>query len=410
MRSGHWLRFILEYTVVGLAAAVLVVWLFPGQPQEPPTGPDPVRVTQAAAPDTDRPGNAEVTQAPQGEPARGRDGAPVTYADAVDTAAPAVVNIYTMKRTVERDLPPFLDDPFFRRFFGDRPPQRRPQTSLGSGVIVNEDGYIITNQHVIENAEEIEVLLADGRDARAKVVGGDPETDIAVLRIDLDNLPVITFGREEHARVGDVVLAIGNPFGVGQTVTQGIISATGRDQLGLSTFENFIQTDAAINPGNSGGALVDVDGRLLGINTAIFSRTGGSHGIGFAIPASIARDVMQDLIEHGRVVRGWMGVQAQSLNEALARSFELEVTEGVVITGVMRGGPAEEAGLRPGDVILEVGERDIANVQDLLRAVSAQRPGSEVTVRGYREGEPLTITLTVDERPEQIRQRRPHPR
>ncbi len=388
MRVRRWLHFVAGYGALGVLVAIAVVWL---------------------QPDLLTPAAPEIGVEESSDPRAGafRPSGPISYADAVERAAPAVVNIFTAKRVTERDLSPLFDDPIFRRFFGDPPQQReRTQTSLGSGVIISEQGYVVTNHHVIDEADEIQMMLADGREVRAEVVGMDPETDLAVLLIHADDLPVITFAPDDEARVGDVVLAIGNPFGVGQTVTQGIISATGRDQLGLSTFENFIQTDAAINPGNSGGALVDASGRLVGINTAIFSRTGGHQGIGFAIPASLAMDVMRDLIEHGRVVRGWIGVQAQTLTEALARSFGLDIPGGVVLTGIMRGGPADLAGLRPGDIIVRVGKSDIANVQELLQAVSGHEPGAAVPVHGFRDNEPLEIEVVMGQRPEQMRQPR----
>ena len=270
--------------------------------------------------------------------------APMSYAEAVQRAAPAVVNIHTTK-VVTRRIHPFFDDPAIRRFFGDSilPPQKRLETSLGSGVIVSSQGYIITNHHVIDQADEILVALHDERTTEAVVVGSDPESDLAILKISLNNIPAITIGRSDTMQVGDVVLAIGNPFGVGQAVSQGIISATGLSQLGIATFENFIQTDAAINPGNSGGALINAYGELIGINTAIFSQSGGSQGIGFAIPIDLAKNVMQQIIEHGETSRGWLGVDIQTLTPALAESFGLEDTKGIVIAGVIRGGPADHA-------------------------------------------------------------------
>jgi serine protease DegQ len=278
----------------------------------------------------------------------------VSMRAAADKAMPAVVNIFTAKE-VRVSRHPFMDDPLFRRFFGDQfEGGTRQSSSLGSGVIVGAEGYILTNHHVIEAADEIEVALADGRKAPARVVGTDPETDLAVLKADLRNLPSITFGNADSLSVGDVVLAIGNPFGVGQTVTMGIVSAKGRSHLGISTFENFIQTDAAINPGNSGGALVDASGNLVGINSAIYSRTGGSLGIGFAIPANLARQVMEQIVRSGSVTRGWIGVEVQDLTLELAESFRLKNTNGTLIAGVQRGGPAEKAGIRPGDILVAV--------------------------------------------------------
>ncbi|MFN3398446.1 MAG: trypsin-like peptidase domain-containing protein, partial [Sulfurimicrobium sp.] len=273
---------------------------------------------------------------------------------AAKKAMPSVVNVFTSKE-IPAPSQPLLDDPIFRHFFGERPyaqPQR--QSSLGSGVIVSREGYILTNHHVVEAADEIEVALADGRTASAKVIGTDPETDLAVVKIDLPNLSAITFGREKEVQVGDVVLAIGNPFGVGQTVTMGIISALGRSHLGINTYENFIQTDAAINPGNSGGALVDSNGNLIGINSAIFSRTGGSLGIGFAIPVGLAKQVMEQIIQNGGVIRGWIGVEVQDITPELAESFKLPSSSGTMIAGVLRGGPADKAGVRPGDILQAV--------------------------------------------------------
>lgn len=279
---------------------------------------------------------------------------PVSYADAVTTAAPAVVNLYTTK-VINKPNHPLFEDPQFRRFFGDNSPkQKRMESSLGSGVIMSPEGYILTNNHVTSGADQIVVALKDGRETLARVIGSDPETDLAVLKIDLKNLPAITIGRSDSIRIGDVALAIGNPFGVGQTVTMGIISATGRNQLGLNNYEDFIQTDAAINPGNSGGALVDANGNLTGINTAIFSKSGGSQGIGFAIPVKLAMEVMKSIIEHGQVIRGWLGIEVQPLTQELAESFGLSGRPGIVVAGIFRDGPAQKAGLQLGDVILSI--------------------------------------------------------
>ena len=260
-------------------------------------------------------------------------------------------------------------------------------------------GYLRTNNHVIEGADDIEVELGDGRNARAKTIGTDPESDIAVLRIELDKLPAIDFADVERLQVGDVVLAIGNPFGVGQTVTSGIVSALGRNALGINTFENFIQTDAAINPGNSGGALVDVAGNLLGINTAIFSRTGGSLGIGFAIPVSTARQVMDSLIKEGRVTRGWIGVEPRDLTPEIAKTLDLSVRQGVLITGVVQNGPASEGGLRPGDVVLKIAGTPISNTPQLLNAVAALKPRQTATISVQRGTKPLDVQVTVGQRP-----------
>lgn len=325
---------------------------------------------------------------------------PVSYADAVNRAAPAVVNIYTSK-TVRGRTQLFPDDPILRRFFGDRltPPKERTQTSLGSGVIISPQGYVLTNNHVISDANEIEILLADGRNVGAEVVGVDAETDLAVLRIDQMELPSITIGSSEGLRVGDVVLAIGNPFGVGKTVTQGIISATGRNRLGINTIEDFIQTDAAINPGNSGGALINAYGELIGINTAIFSQSGGSHGIGFAIPVTLAQDIMTQIIETGSVIRGWLGVEVQNISPELAESFGLEQTTGVLIAGVMAEGPAGEAGIRPGDIITSINEQAIEDATDALTAISRQKPGDNCHVIGIRRGAEFKTEVEVGRRP-----------
>ncbi|HEY2977198.1 MAG TPA: Do family serine endopeptidase [Burkholderiaceae bacterium] len=322
-----------------------------------------------------------------------------SYSDAVQRATPSVVNIFTSKE-IRSPRHPLLNDPIFRRFFGDQlPDEAQRASSLGSGVIVSTSGYVLTNHHVVEAADEIEVALADGKKLLAKLVGNDPETDIAVLRVNSENLPAISFGSSETLRVGDVVLAIGNPFGVGQTVTSGIVSALGRNQLGLSTFENFIQTDAAINPGNSGGALVDVNGHLVGINTAIFSRSGGSMGIGFAIPVDLARQVMEGLIKDGKVTRGWIGVEPRDLPAEYAESFKLPIKDGVLIAGVLQDGPAGKSGLKPGDVVTAVGERPVANTTQLLNAVAALKPGSEATLGVQRGAQALHVKLTVGQRP-----------
>ncbi len=316
---------------------------------------------------------------------------------AAQRAAPAVVSIAASRAPARS---PQLDDPWFRFFFGDRlRQQQQPQVGLGSGVIVSPEGYVLTNHHVVDGADDIEVQLADGRAARARVVGTDPDSDLAVLKIDLDALPTVVFGDSAGLHVGDTVLAIGNPFNVGQTVTAGIVSALGRNRVGINTFENFIQTDAAINPGNSGGALVDVDGQLVGINTAIYSRSGGSLGIGFAIPADIARDVMVALIRDGRVSRGWIGVEVGNVTSEFADSFGLPVRHGALITGVLQGGPAAQAGMQPGDVVTQVGDRGVTDSRQLVDAVTAVRPGDEVRLGVQRRQQRLELTLRVAQRP-----------
>ncbi len=292
---------------------------------------------------------------------------------------------------------PRRGDQWFRYFFGDQDGQ--PQSGVGSGVIVSPEGYVLTNNHVVDRMDDIEVMLTDGRKARAKVIGTDPDTDLAVLKIDLDRLPAITFGNSDTLLVGDAVLAIGNPFGVGQTVTAGIVSALGRNQLGINTFENFIQTDAAINPGNSGGALVDVDGNLVGINSAIYSRSGGNMGIGFAIPVSTARQVMDSLIKDGQVTRGWIGVEPRDLTPEIAETFNLPLKEGVLITGVLHNGPAAVGGIRPGDVVVQVADTKVANTAQLLNAVALLRPGQSAKLRVQRGGEALNVDVVVAKRP-----------
>ena len=324
---------------------------------------------------------------------------PESLHDAVDRATPSVVNIFTSKE-VRTPRHPLLDDPLFRRFFGEQfPDEEQRATSLGSGVIVSPSGYILTNHHVVEAAEEIEVALPSGTKLLAKVVGSDPETDLAVLRVDADGLHAISFGSSDALRVGDVVLAIGNPFGVGQTVTSGIVSALGRSGLQINTFENFIQTDAAINPGNSGGPLVDSRGDLIGINTAIYSQTGGSIGIGFAIPVSTAKMVLDQIIKNGSVTRGWIGVEVQEITSGLADSFKLDDTRGAIIRGVLRGGPADKAGFKPGDVLLEVEGKPVTSPSSMLTLIAALTPGSLANMKVKRGKENLTMQVTVGRRP-----------
>ena len=325
-----------------------------------------------------------------------------SYADGAQKAMPAVVNVFSSKGGATRPHDPRMDDPLYSYFFGNgNTPHQQPQdaSNLGSGVIVSSEGYILTNQHVVEGADEIEVALADGREATAKVIGVDSETDLAVLKINLNNLPTITLGRMEGARVGDVVLAIGNPFGVGQTVTMGIISALGRNHLGINTFENFIQTDAPINPGNSGGALVDANGNLLGINTAIYSRSGGSLGIGFAIPVTTARSVLESIITTGTVTRGWIGVEPQDLTPEIADSFNLKQTSGAIISGVLQGSPADKGGMRPGDILLGVNGEDITDTTKLLNVIAQIQPGSTAQVRVIRKGHEMSLNIKVGKRP-----------
>lgn len=319
-----------------------------------------------------------------------------SYAAAARRATPAVVSI-TARKAPQRSAQ--SNDPWFRFFFGDGAQPRQPQVGLGSGVFVTADGYLLTNNHVIEGADDIEVLLTDGRTATARLVGTDPETDVAVLKVELERVPAISFGNTENLQVGDVVLAIGNPFGVGQTVTSGIVSALGRDQLGINTFENFIQTDAAINPGNSGGALVDANGNLVGINTAIYSRSGGSMGIGFAIPVNTARQVMEGLIRDGQVTRGWIGVEPRELTAEIAQTLNLPIRQGVLITGVLQNGPASQGGIRPGDVVVKVGDKAVASTPQLLSAVAALKPRETATIGVQRGDKALDLSVTVGQRP-----------
>jgi serine protease DegQ len=322
-----------------------------------------------------------------------------SYRDAAKRAMPAVVNIFTSKQA-KQPKNPLLEDPFFRKFFGDRfGEQDEKQFSLGSGVVISPQGYILTNNHVIEAADGIEVALADGRKAVAKLVGADPETDLAVVKINLQNLPSITLGHIDQSKVGDVVLAIGNPFGVGQTVTMGIISALGRNHLGINTFENFIQTDAAINPGNSGGALIDSNGNLLGINTAIYSRSGGSLGIGFAIPVSTVRTVMDSIITNGQVVRGWIGVEPQDITPELAESFGLTKKTGAIIAGVLKGGPADKAGMKPGDILVAVEGKPVNDTTEMLNLIAQLVPGNKAKMTVLRKNSESILNVTVGKRP-----------
>ncbi len=332
--------------------------------------------------------------------------APGSYAEAVKRAAPAVVSIHATHE-VKKEANPYYNDPFFRHFFGDprngnapggsMMPEGRP--SLGSGVIISKKGLILTNNHVVKDAEEIEVKLLDGRSAKAKVEGSDPDSDLAILKIELDDLPTIAFGSSDNLNIGDVVLAIGNPFGVGQTVTQGIVSATHRTELGINTFENFIQTDAAINPGNSGGALVDANGNLVGINNAIFTRTGGYQGIGFAIPVSLVKSVMDELVSEGHVTRGWLGITVRKLNDDLRKSLKYAKGDGAVIAGVIRGGPAAKAGIMPGDIIVNVNGKDTKEPADVLSATSKLKPDEAYSLSVHRDGEIYDFKVVIGKRP-----------
>lgn len=384
MRTPEILPYIGKSIVLGLAIAFIVIIVWPSLVGNNMTNRT-VNIQQAAPVDT--------------MPMAG----PASYATAVEKAAPAVVNINTAK-LVKVKRHPFFDDPVFRQFFGRQSngiigPQKRVVTSLGSGVIMSQQGFILTNHHVVNGADTIQVSLRDGRIAPASVIGTDPETDLAVLKIALDDLPAITIGHSDQLRVGDVALAIGNPFGVGQSVTMGIVGATGRSKLGINTFENFIQTDAAINPGNSGGALIDARGNLVGINTAIYSKSGGSQGIGFAIPTSLAQVVLQDIIQHGRPVRGWLGIEGDPVTPEIARSLKLKTRDGIVVAGILRDGPAHKAGVEPGDVIVAIDGTRITNAHQALMAISSHRPGSELALTVIRNQKSIDLKATVIERP-----------
>lgn len=322
---------------------------------------------------------------------------------AVNKATPAVVNIYTSKSFVATPSHPFLDDPEIKKFFGDSLNQElrpdRESANTGSGVIVSDDGYILTSHHVVDNSDKIEVSLMDGRQTNATLVGTDPETDLAVIRIDLAKLPSIEFSAPGQPLVGDIVLAIGNPFGVGQTVTMGIVSALGRNKVGINTFENFIQTDAAINPGNSGGALIDLQGRLLGINSAIFSNSGGSLGIGFAIPSETARDVLKQIIDNGSVTRGYIGVEQHDINPELVKAFDLPRKSGVIVAGIVEDSPADKAGLEIGDILIEFEGKTVNNTANVLNWVAKSTPGQKRTLVILRNGKLLDFEVTIGKRP-----------
>ena len=387
MRVTKVITFIIQFATIGLAAAFLVLY-FQSEKNKPLSEP----VT---------PSDTEIVELI--ESTRTIPASPLSsYAPSVKSAAPAVVNIQTTKIITERQHP-LMNDPMFRQFFGDSigEPRKRMESSLGSGVIVSPQGYILTNHHVIKAADEILVALKDGRSAKATVIGTDPDTDLAVLHIKLDNLPAITLSKTQDIDVGDIVLAIGNPFGVGQTVTSGIISATGRNMLGINTFENFIQTDAAINPGNSGGALINSYGELIGINTAIYSQSGGSQGIGFAIPLSLAKNVLTQIIEFGHVKRGWLGIAIQDMNAELANSYGLDRQYGIIVNGVAESGPADKAGLKPGNVITHINNTEIENTRHLLNVVSQVQPGNTLSIKGINQKGRFTSKATVIQRPQQ---------
>ncbi|MGE0581805.1 MAG: S1C family serine protease [Steroidobacteraceae bacterium] len=382
-RLGRALVFLSGSVVGGLALAFVIVFARPDLLRAPATtGATPPAAAAPAAPPATAP------------PARHEEPPVVSYADAVARAAPAVANIYS-ERLVKERLPPAT----LGELFGGAMPRyrQRIEQTLGSGVVVDAAGHIVTNHHVIDNAERVSVQLADGRQALASIVGRDPDTDLAVLRVDLGKLPVMPFGRSDQLRVGDVVLAIGNPVGLTQSVTQGIVSGTGRGQLGVATFENFIQTDAPINFGNSGGALVNTNGELIGINTAVLAKNLGVEGIGFAIPVNLVRGVMQEILDHGRVIRGSIGVVLAEVDEQQARELGL-ARAGIVITNLVAGSPAVAAGLRPGDLITSVAGNAVRNQQDALTRIAASKPGETITLGIVRGAESVSVPVKVTER------------
>ncbi len=370
MKFHRLLLFVLVSVGAGLIAAFTALQFLPTQPQ-PVTGPI-------------------------------RSSGPASYADAVQQAAPAVVNIYTARIKKAQPQNPLSSDPIYQRFFGGQAqptPAKKKQNSLGSGVIISADGYVMTNYHVIKGADEIRLVLTDGRVIEADFVGGDPDTDLALLLAQEKNLPAIRIGNSSNIRVGDITLAIGNPFGVGQTVTMGIVGATGRSRLGINTFEDFIQTDAAINPGNSGGALINAAGELVGINTAIFSQSGGSHGIGFAIPIDLAKDVMIQILKQGRVIRGWLGVSGQDINPEMATPLGFKPVHGILISGVLEQGPADTAGINPGDIITRIDGEEATNAYEAMHRIAQMAPGTKVHLEGWRGEQPFAAQAVIAERP-----------
>lgn len=377
--------------LVGLCVALSILlvapqWVEPGAVTATPSDVEPNLVTPAIPEVSPPPPQVQIQVI-------------TSYADAVDLAAPSVVNIYTSK-VVRRKLHPLFDDPLFQRLFGANPePSERIQSSLGSGVIMSSEGFIMTNYHVIKDADQIVVALHDGREASAALVGTDPEADLAVLKISLEHLPEISIAADKPMRVGDVVLAIGNPFGVGQTVTQGIVSATGRNQLGLNTYEDYIQTDAAINPGNSGGALINAFGQLVGINTAIFSQSGGSEGIGFAIPVKVAQRALTDIAAHGATIRGWLGIEVQEATPRLLDALGLpQALKGLIVTGLYQDGPAEQSGLKIGDIIIRINEQDASDAHAAMNQIAALRPGDSIDINYLRDGKNGSIRAIAGQR------------
>ncbi len=369
MHINSTLKFVLQSVITGLAAALIILLFWPELAGRESTS--------------------------NRHPENG------SYSAAVARAAPAVVNVYGSK-VYQTQVHPLFQDPLFQRFFGTTPtPSQRRDSSHGSGVIMSTEGYILTNAHLIREKDEIRVTLNDGRQTEAKVIGIDTDTDLAVLKIELDQLPVIPVGDSNALKVGDVVLAIGNPYDVGQTVTQGIVSAKGRKRMGITTIEDFIQTDADINPGNSGGALIISNGELVGINTAIYSTTGASQGIGLATPINLALSVMQQIIKHGQVVRGWLGIEAQILSPDIIREAGLQ-QGGVLVAGVLRGGPADIAGMAPGDILLRIGDQPVSDPQQVIQMISNLKPGTTVSILILRGWEQMTLRATVTSRPAMV--------
>lgn len=380
MKSLLSTRFITKAALAGVLAAFIIFYFTSEQDEAQPVPAPIVTIHQTQ--------ESRLSNVPNAT-------SPYSYADAVKKASPAVVNIYTARK-IKTQTQVFAD-PLLQYFFGNPSESRESiQTGSGSGVIFSEEGYLLTNFHVIQDTDQLRVMLTDGRDYPADIIGVDSETDLAVLKIDGQQLTPITMNTSDNLLVGDVVLAIGNPFGVGQTVTMGIISATGRDRLGLNTFENFIQTDAAINPGNSGGALVNAHGELVGINTAIFSKSGGSQGIGFAIPINMAADVLNQIIRHGKVIRGWLGVDGRDLPSSIRNHYN---TSGVFVAGTFRNGPADHAGIEPGDIITEINGIHIDGTRNILDVVSRQPPGTKLNIKALRKGQEYSTTATLMQRP-----------
>ena len=377
-QSSDWLTLYLIPILLGLIIALLIILIKPELfPQLSPRAIKAGTSSVQAQPTSISPQNS----------------GQVSYSAAVQKAAPAVVNIFT-QRIVKQQQHPLLNNPFLRRFFNNQPNERM-QSSLGSGVIMNEAGYILTNHHVIAGATEIRVSMHDGRDVPATLIGSDAEVDLAVLKINLMDLPYIRIAEQGPIHIGDVVLAIGNPFGVGQTVTMGIVSALGRNQLGLNTYEDYIQTDAAINPGNSGGALINAYGELVGINSAIYSKSGGSQGIGFAIPANSAAQVLADITQFGQTIRGWMGIEVQEATPALLTSISLPTAlEGLIVTGLALNGPAQQSGLMIGDIITSLNDKPSANAKTAMNQIAALRPGENISIEFMRSGR-LQSTVVI---------------